>query len=176
MRDIRPDLQERLENIETERIQLKKQLLSLDRREERIRDLLVDETTRLSDERPFSQESEEEDSASPVKKFILDTLADRRPWNLDDLKSLAEEIDLFSGNPSVSPGRSLNFALVGLQRQGYVDRLATGQAAGAWILALPDTSQSEASSDKTDDAPPATTDEASNSEGLAGSPGGALQP
>ena len=29
---------------------------------------------------------------------------------------------------------------------------------------------------ETDDAPPATTDEASNSEGLAGSPGGALQP
>lgn len=156
MRDIRADLKERLENIEAERIKLKKQLESLDCRETAIRDLLADEIARMGNDQPqlftrprlaHEHEGESENGASPVSKFILETLAEGRPRFLTELKNLAERKGLLADSPS--PGRSLNFALVGLQRHGYVDRLATGEAAGAWILARPDTSQSEAASDET---------------------------
>lgn len=155
MRDIREDIRDRLKQLNQEREQHKFALEGLDERERSLKALLADEVQRWGSHEPSLFQAVEGQNSQAAKQereltlstFLLGTLADGHPWSLDELKAKIAATDLLTDSPS--PGRSLNFALVGLQRHGYVDRLATGRATGSWILARPDTSQSEAASDET---------------------------
>ena len=156
MRDIRPDLRDRLRQISQEQEDHALALKELDERERVLKALLADEIHRWQSHEPslFQTGENQESRAAGQKgeltlsKFLIDALGNGRSWSLNDLKAEIAKTDLLAG--SSSPGRALNFALVGLARHGYVERLKTGE----WIW-------------KKQDAPSAETDEAPGSAGSA---------
>jgi len=148
-RDIRDDLRQRLAGLEKERRDVHQRLKQIDARETAIRTLLEqeerlwarEEATLFAYERRIQQPAPG-GKEETLTKFLLDTLSDGRAWSLDDIKSLAKEKRLLL--ESKSPGRAINFRLVGLERHGYVRRTRSGK----WMLV-------------NDDAPSAATGEAS---------------
>jgi hypothetical protein len=123
MRDIRSDLQERLQAIVRERTELGKRLRALESREHRLRALLHDEEIvrrRQSQLLPLAHPGQ----GIRLREFVLGSLADGHAWNLDDLKEQARGLGLTTVGAT---GRSLNITLVNLHREDLVMRLADGR-------------------------------------------------
>ncbi len=138
MRDIRPDLKERLEALAAEREELKFELALLDQKEIRIKALLSEEEARWEKVQPAlfhnghaPQPETDGDRVghTPLARFLVRALSDDKPHDLKELVLLAiqESFDFGVKNS----GRSIHFALVGLQQSGYVRRLPSG--AWQWI-------------------------------------------
>jgi len=128
--DIRPALRDRLKSIDAE-------LLELTRRREQLTAL------RSSAEATLNHEEAVHGNADPMYLApaihpsnsgrgladLLIRLLKAGPMTLDELKNAGAGWPLLQGKDQ--PGRSLNFALVGLQKGGHVRRLENG----AWALA-----------------------------------------
>lgn len=123
LRDIRPDLRERLAEVESER-------KLLDDRERSLRALLADEERRWDrPEHPdlFDRERPEEQRAksrrirepSDNTRFLLDTLVDDKTWSIDEIAQAAEAKGLdFDGK---SAKKVLNFVLLNLRQKRLVE-------------------------------------------------------
>ncbi len=123
MRDIRSDIQERLQATVRERMELGKRLRAVEVREQRLRAILQDEEiARLQP--PQLSLLPDPGQGIRLREFVLGSLADGYPWSLDDLKGQARGLGLTTVGAS---GRSLNITLVNLLREGLVMRLADGR-------------------------------------------------
>jgi hypothetical protein len=123
MRDVRSDLQERLQATVQERMELGKRLRALEAREQRLRALLQDEEIarrRQSQLLPLPDAGQ----GIRLREFVLGSLADGHAWRLDDLKEQARGLGLTTVGAT---GRSLNITLVNLLREDLVTRLADGR-------------------------------------------------
>jgi hypothetical protein len=134
MRDIRPDLKERLEGLEAESEEHKFAIIRIDQQKIGIKALLAAEDARWKSVQPalFQNghalpEDEGHQGQTPLAQFLQQALRDRRPQELKELvlRAIQEQIN-FEGK---NPGRTLHFALVGLQQHGYVER---DDRTGAW--------------------------------------------
>ena len=134
MKDITKDLQERIEEVQDKRAQLQRQLDALTAREATLRSMLEYERLHWAEQPAFPglDKTNGHQLWSPLSKFIVETLGSHGPQSLDDLKRKALDCGYdFKGK---SPGRALNFALVGMARNRIVEQIDTGQ----WKLAHPD--------------------------------------
>lgn len=134
MRDIRPDLKERLENIAKQRQQLQESLVQLKEQEDRISDLLKVEDSRFEAERESFLPLFEPDPetvghngkyGSPVARFVFDFLHENKEASLQMLKRGAAREGIPFGRKN--PGRALHFLLVGMAQNGLVEKMDSGQ-------------------------------------------------
>jgi len=134
MKDITKDLQERIEEVQDKRAQLQRQLDALTAREATLRSMFEYERMRWPEQPalPGLDKTNGHRLWSPLSKFIVETLGSHGPQSLDDLKRRA--LDRGYDFKGKSPGRALNFALVGMARNRIVEQIDTGQ----WKLAHPD--------------------------------------
>lgn len=155
MRDIRRDLMDRLEEISNRRKQLVEELEILNEREAINRAFLSEEERRWRASEPSLPSRSKESRpriklviGTPVRNFILEMLGDGSPWSIERLKAAAEGRALFK--PGQKPGWVLQGALMSLKKGQTIEAVEHG----VWRLVKKD-------------APPADTDEASNSMGAA---------
>lgn len=128
MRDIRKDLEERLNSIAQERSTLQTKIDQLTQAEQGVKALLRQEDERFAKLSPplFSQESSNGASGeTPVKQFILDTLRQKnRPLDKEELREFAKNALDFGEK---APGRVIHFGLVGLHTSGLIDLRKDGR-------------------------------------------------
>ena len=129
MRDIRKDLEERIEETEAERAQFHRRIEALDQRIDMLRGMLESEKARWPEQQVLpgliSGNGVRHRLSSPLSQFLVKALADGAPRSLTDLKRRAKDMGVdFSGK---TPGRALHFALVGMQQNQMVERLETGE-------------------------------------------------
>jgi hypothetical protein len=116
---------------------LRRQIVELDHKESSIKALLAEEEARWEKMQPALFENgngavqvldvgagETRVGQTPLAKFLVRSLADHRPHSLADLVAQAEQAHFDFGIKN--PGRSIHFALIGLQRNRYVRRLESG--------------------------------------------------
>jgi hypothetical protein len=128
MNDIRPDLRERIEDIDKLRTKLQRRLVELQEQEERLSALLKLEEERWEAEQAILSGfvSEPDDGQghgkydSPLAQFVLATLREQGECSLSDLKFLARKNGISFGRKN--PGRALHFLLVGMAQNGIVQR------------------------------------------------------
>jgi hypothetical protein len=135
MRDIRSDLQERIEDIARQRTEIQKRLFALDESEKNIRALLEAEEMRCTAEREaslplFNVEAEEESNngkySSPVARFVISFLQhENGDASLEMLKRAAAKEGIPFGGKN--PGRVLHFLLTGMHQNGLVERSESGR-------------------------------------------------
>jgi hypothetical protein len=123
MRDIRSDLQERLEATMHQRNELIARVRALEAQEQRLRALLSDEEF-AQFQPPSCSPSSEATNGARIKELVLGSLQDGYDWSLQDLKEHAHGLGLTTVGAS---GRSLNITLVNLLREGLVMRLRDGR-------------------------------------------------
>lgn len=131
MRDIRSDLRERLEDLERQRAALISELKELDNQR-----TIVGATLQLEQERFDNVETpkttvaalSEPGAVHTLGSFMRGLLGDGSKQSTQELSKLA----VSKGHPfgDKSPGRSVHFALVGLERAGQVERDEDGR----WFL------------------------------------------
>jgi hypothetical protein len=125
VRDITEDLRQRLSKIRIERGVLQSRLQWLDKVEASLADALEYERAGVDAGQAFlSFGVQPEEERTPIAQFLREALSDLRPRSLDDLKRAAEERGVAFGDKT--PGRSLHFALVGMQQGGIVQRTEDG--------------------------------------------------
>jgi hypothetical protein len=123
--DIRPALRDRLESIDAE-------LVDLTRRREQLAALRSSVEATLNHEEALHGNADEAALApaihpTPSGQSLSDLilrLLDGQPMTLEQLKNAGAGWPLLQGKDF--PGRAINFALVGLQKGGYVERLENG--------------------------------------------------
>ena len=114
--DFKIALRNEIKTLQDERVSLSARLAKLDSREKLLRALLA------QDEGPDSEPIVFE-SDSTLSPLILDALKGG-PKSLSELKKIGENWPQLRA--SRSPGRSINFTLVALQRGDHVERSDTG--------------------------------------------------
>lgn len=129
MRDIRPDIAERLQTVAKERERIEEHLKDLQTEERALEHFLSLENSRWHKQQPPLFSGEE--TASPTTAFLLDILSDQKDWSLGDLKRAASSRGVLAGKGSASTGRVLHGALISLKRRGSVDMVKSG----VWRLA-----------------------------------------
>ena len=138
MRDIRPDLKERLLAVGEERKQItasiQPKLDKLDAEEAGIMALLAAEERRFAGAAALPKPSHlvayhADDNGfgrTPLSRLIMEILKQtKRPTGLQDFKRFATEAGFNFGEQS--PGRTLHWALVGLTENGYLECRGEGR-------------------------------------------------
>ncbi len=130
MRDIREDLQERLEEVEVQRAELGRRLQSLNERAQMIADMLKVEEQRWAERQaafptltPNGKKAQR--VTTPLGRVLVAVLADQRQHSLDDLKAAAANAGMDFGKKH--PGRVIHFALIGMQQNKIVKRTPSGE-------------------------------------------------
>jgi len=129
MRDIRKDLEERLEAIAIEKKALESQVTCLSEAEDRLRTLLEDERLHWKERQPplaglEAVRQPKSNGRTPLGRFIMEMLGDGRVWERADLAKLAKNRGLIAADKS--PGRVLHFSLVGMAQNGLVEKAGEG--------------------------------------------------
>ena len=131
MRDIRPDIKERLDAVEKMRERLLLRLVELDAQETTLREFLTAENARWHSREPtlfgpprHIEGKVPKEAASPVTHFLTQTMGDGAAWSLERLKDHASNQGVLFGDES--PGRSLHGGLLGLKKRGIVEMLDKG--------------------------------------------------
>lgn len=131
MNDIRPDLKERLEDIDRQRSAMQKRLIELQEQQESIAALLKIEEERWAAlnqlDMPFVENPEDRQNGkydSPVARFVLNALREHGDCGLPALKRLANREGIPFGRKN--PGRVLHFLLTGMSQHGIVERTDRG--------------------------------------------------
>ena len=129
MRDIRVDLTERLNALGGEREKLKVRMAALDHKEALIRAILQQEEDRLrraqaGSEPPSSNPGENGKYASPIARFVLSAFHRQNPVSLRQLRDAGVRERVPFGDKS--PGRVIHFLLIGMEKNGLVERLGRG--------------------------------------------------
>jgi hypothetical protein len=143
MRDLRPDLKERLDNLSEEAARLEKRLAELKALKASLAALLAEEDARLGQPSLFAQDA---GLSSAFYSFLLNAMANGDAWSVKDLKPIAEQGRVFAGDSSI--GRQLHAALIGLRNRGLVEHVGSG----TWRLAATNMNRIGASADTV--APP----------------------
>jgi hypothetical protein len=132
MRDIRPDLRERLGSIEQERARIKAtvqgQLEELDQQEVGVKALLQQEERRFASNNGNGIHHAADGGTTPLSRLILAYLRNSNgPVSMDDIKAsaLANKFDF----GEKAPGRVIHWGLVGMQQGGIVEKKG-----GKWHL------------------------------------------
>lgn len=128
MRDIRPDLKERLSFIEKERARIEAsvydQLDDLDQQKLGVEALLEQEERRFASAsgNGNGHSPAAEDGSTPLARFILSVFrkTNPRPVSLADFKAMAAKANFDFGEKA--PGRVLHWALVGMAQSGVVQK------------------------------------------------------
>ena len=127
MRDIRPDLQERLVAIDKDRAALQAKLTELDHMETGIKALMRREgslfVAAATAATPNGIGSHSEaDAGTGLAPFLLQYLRQaRKPTPLGDIRDKAIEAGLEFGDKK--PGRVIHWALVGMAQHGSVEKI-----------------------------------------------------
>jgi hypothetical protein len=129
MRDIRGDLEERLEALRRERAHLELQISTLEQKESVLRALLKQEDERLASHsvlpiHPSHGLNGDSRYSSPVAKSVLASLQEHSLCSLEELKEEAMRRSVPFGKKN--PGRVIHFLLLGMQQNGIVERLKDG--------------------------------------------------
>jgi len=141
MRDIRPDLEERLAALGARRQAAERQLAEIDQQEAALRALLTEEIARWERVQPslsFAERRtdgvlrESNKGSTPLAQFLVTVLGDHKAHPLGELVDLAAKAQLDFG--AKNPGRSIHFALTGMAKNGWVKRTPEG----TWIWTKPD--------------------------------------
>jgi hypothetical protein len=127
MRDIRPDLRQRLRCIARERGKMHQRLRELEASQRNIEALLAHEEAKSKDGQQltlFNNLPEHRvERARALRELIVQTLSDGRETSLSDLMRLAHERGILDPHASA---RILNMTLINLYRCGCAERLPTG--------------------------------------------------
>lgn len=118
MRDIRKDLRDRLEAINSQRERLEKRLTQLDEKRAMLKTLLQEEEAEWSVKQPTLLElggNLPQKMRGQIEAFLLTTLSDDNPHNINDLIVLAKN----RGVP-IKDKRSINAPLQGMRRKNLV--------------------------------------------------------
>jgi hypothetical protein len=140
--DLRPAIRERLRAVETELADLPHRQKKLEALRDSLKAMLAHEDALHSDSVdeslvPAFHPTDDRRSLADLILRVLGTGAK----TLDQLKEVGATWPSVRDSPF--PGRAINFALVGLQKGGYVERLANG----AWRL-IPEKSGNETDAPK----------------------------
>ena len=136
MRDIRPDLQERLQSVLNKRASLQRRLDSLAVEEALLTKLLQAEDAMYPPSTLFDALEEAEPTqpgpvhptSAPLSEVLLDTLKEKSGTaSLDELKESATKRGFSFG--AKQPGRVIHFALIGMSHHRLVERKG-----GRWML------------------------------------------
>jgi hypothetical protein len=121
MRDIRADLTERLEAYRAEGEALRERLAELEQLHASVSQLLEQENAIHGDQGSLFQHPGHQNGAyeSEIAKFVKRTLS-KGPCDMADLKIAAAKQRVQFGKKS--PGRVLHFLLMGMEKNGYVER------------------------------------------------------
>ena len=130
MRDIRQDLQERLEEIEVERAQIGRRIQVVQERAQMVAAMLKAEEQRWAERQaafpsltPNGKKAKR--VTTPLGRVLVAALADQRQHSLDDLKEAAVNAGMDFGKKH--PGRVIHFALIGMQQNKIVERTPSGE-------------------------------------------------
>jgi hypothetical protein len=126
MRDIRRDLHERLSDVEKEETSLLDRLKSLSSVKEGLKALIMQENERFAP--PLFSVQPQEEERTALTTIIINALRHKPKATLEEIKQITENSGYDFGDKK--PGRSIHFALVGLQNLG----LAEGLGDGVWRL------------------------------------------
>ena len=123
MRDIRKDLRERIQAIESQRAHLQFRLSELEKKRSTLENFLAQEELEWKARQPtllgFGDTSREVRLKSEMSKFLLDVLKDGNPHNTSELKELVLNKGIpFKGK---SPLRAIHFTLVGMKNNNLVE-------------------------------------------------------
>lgn len=132
MKDIRPDLRERLDALEKRSAILRSQLEQNKEQEELLKNLLQHEDERFGRlEAALVAPSRSIDgdrsgaASTPLAKLIVNTIKQSdHPVTLDDLKRAAEHVKFDFGTKK--PGRVLHWALVAMHENNVIERNGAG--------------------------------------------------
>jgi hypothetical protein len=125
MRDIRSDLQERLDAVAKDRFALQAQLTELDHIETGIKALMQREGMLFVAASNGNGSHSEAEIRTPLSQFVLQTLREaQQPMPLDKVRDEAIKAGLDFGDKS--PGRVVHWALVGMAQHGSVEKLKSG--------------------------------------------------
>ncbi len=130
MRDITSDLVERINELEAEQQRLTDELREIEKDKSLVKMLLEREIARKRRLQPalFGPgelgEGKEEKYSTPLARSVLEFLKERESAHLDDLKqnALLRGIDF----ADKSPGRAIHFLLLGMEQNGYVEKVQDG--------------------------------------------------
>ena len=114
MRDIRPDLKERMALLEEEIKKTEKHLQVLRETRGSTAQTLRDEERRWPETTPFSKAQGNGQRKTPLSEILLGVLTDGKPHHRDELVEVAEESGIPFG--SRSPKRVIHGALMGLSK------------------------------------------------------------
>jgi len=134
MRDIRPDLIERLSGFREERLKLTARLREIDSEEAPLKVLLEAENRRFPTEVDVTVDSltleEPSDIAarhfaatSDLRRIVLEVMSDRNPRSRSEITKVVEERGVQTAG---APGRSVQGTLLSLKHQGVVRALDEG--------------------------------------------------
>ena len=134
MRDIRSDLQERLDNVEKELHGIEGKYKSLQTMRENLRAMLAAESAQwaqLGAQKPLfssangnGSHAESENNNSTLSNILRDALADQKKKHLKELSKAAVDRGYPFGQKK--PGRVVHFALLGMRSGQLVDQLGEG--------------------------------------------------
>jgi hypothetical protein len=133
MRDIRPDLEERLKEARAEVERLQSELREAQNLEESLASLFEHEEQKWANlHRRVNSSAEEQAQAraehngkTPLAKFVLSGLEDGEIHTSEDLAEQAVRRSFPFGDKSAR--RSIHFALVGMAQNGIVESLGSGR-------------------------------------------------
>ncbi len=130
MRDIRDDLQERLDGIATERVKLQAQVAALEALEATFKTALREEEVRIA-KSSMTAQTKQLPFPATTSMFLGDVIkrvmkAKDRPLATDEIRDDIVNSKAFDFGEK-KPGRSVHFGLVSLQNGGAVQRLPDGR-------------------------------------------------
>jgi hypothetical protein len=127
LRDIRPDLRQRMRRIAGEREKMHKRLRELEISQCNLETLLAEEEKKFHDGPQLSLFDDvpcrRQLRAAKLRTFVLDALSDGRETSLSNLIALARKRGILEPQASA---RALNMILINLHRGGSTERLANG--------------------------------------------------
>jgi hypothetical protein len=130
MRDIRRDLEERLEAVSLERKRLEGQFHALEEKERVLKLLLEEEEARFSQiSLPMEMPALPLKQYGPTRAFVLEMLGNGKAWTLAGLTDEALKRGLLAD--AKHPLRSLHFTLLGMRNNHLVEMPTSGH----WKLA-----------------------------------------
>lgn len=128
MRDIRKDLKERIDNLDSQKEHFRLRLKKLEEKEGALQTLLEQEEADWQARQPtlldFGGASAPVKTRSELGKFILTALADGNPHRIDDLIIAVQRQNIpIKGK---YPRRAVHFSLVGMKQNNLVEMVESG--------------------------------------------------
>jgi hypothetical protein len=126
VRDIRPDLKDRLADIKARREEMQSELRRLADQEAAVERLLLAEESKWRHTTPSLFDSEPQPQQMTLSQLLLDSLKSRNEAaSLGELKEEAVRSGVPFGRKK--PGRAIHFAMLGMAQHNLVERTKDGK-------------------------------------------------